>query len=129
MVAVGLTYALGAAGSRYRTPAMLILAGVAVSAFMTAGQTFIQQRYVETIREVYSWIMGRLTIAGWHDVLLLLPYVVVTGIVILSQRRQLDVMSVGDEEAESLGPIRGVPAGSWLSPRLWARRPQCPSLA
>jgi cobalamin transport system permease protein len=28
---------------------------------------------------------------------------VVTGIVILSQRRQLDVMAVGDEEAESLG--------------------------
>lgn len=103
MIAVGLTYALGAAGSRYRTPAMLILAGVAVSAFMTAGQSFIQQRYVETIREVYSWIMGRLTVAGWHDVLLLLPYVVVTGIVILSQGRQLDVMSVGDEEAEGLG--------------------------
>jgi iron complex transport system permease protein len=74
-----------------------------VSAFFTAGQSFLQQKYVETIREVYSWIMGRLTTAGWHDVLLLLPYVVVTGIVILSQRRQLDVMAVGDEEAESLG--------------------------
>ena len=74
-----MTYALGAAGSRYRSPATLILAGVAVSAFFTAGQSFLQQKYVETIREVYSWIMGRLTTAGWHDVLLLLPYVVVTG--------------------------------------------------
>ncbi len=103
LIAVALTYAVGAAGSRYRSPATLILAGVAVSAFFTAGQSFLQQKYVETIREVYSWIMGRLTTAGWHDVLLLLPYVVVTGIVILSQRRQLDVMAVGDEEAESLG--------------------------
>src|SRR5262249_52501549 len=103
LIAVGLTYALGASGDRYRTPATLILAGVAVSSFLTAGQSFLQQRYVETIREVYSWIMGRLTVAGWHDVLLLLPYTVVTAMVILAHRRQLDVLSVGDEEAASLG--------------------------
>jgi iron complex transport system permease protein len=103
LVAVGLTYALGASGHRYRTPATLILAGVAVSSFLTAGQSFLQQRYVQTIREVYSWIMGRLTVAGWHDVLLLLPYTVVMAVVILAYRRQLDVLSVGDEEAASLG--------------------------
>jgi iron complex transport system permease protein len=103
LIAVALTYALGASGDRYRTPATLILAGVAVSSFLTAGQTFVQQRYVETIREVYSWIMGRLTVAGWHDVLLLLPYTVAMAVVILAHRRQLDVLSVGDEEAASLG--------------------------
>jgi iron complex transport system permease protein len=103
MVAVALTYVLGASGNRYRTPATLILAGVAVTSFLTAGQAFLQQRYVQVIREVYSWIMGRLTVAGWHDVLLLLPYTVVMAVVILAQRRQLDVLSVGDEEAASLG--------------------------
>jgi iron complex transport system permease protein len=103
LIAVALTYGLGAAGGRYRTPATLILAGVAVSAFMTAGQTFIQQQYVDVIREVYSWLLGRLTVAGWHDVLLMLPYVVLAGAVILSQGRTLDVMSVGDAEAETLG--------------------------
>ena len=103
LAAVALTYALGASGTRYRTPATLILAGVAVTSFLTAGQSFLQQRYVETIREVYSWIMGRLTVGGWHDVLLLLPYTVVTAVVILAYRRQLDVLSVGDEEAASLG--------------------------
>src|SRR5262245_43841170 len=61
LVAVTLTYALGAAGGSARTPAVLLLAGVAVTAFLTAGQTYLQQQYVETIREVYSWIMGRLT--------------------------------------------------------------------
>jgi iron complex transport system permease protein len=102
LLAVGLTYALGAAGN-VRTPAVLLLAGVAVSAFFTAGQAYLQQRYVQTIREVYSWIMGRLTTAGWHDVLLLLPFAVVTVAVMIGCRRQLDVMSVGDAEAESLG--------------------------
>jgi iron complex transport system permease protein len=103
LIAVGLTYVLGASGDRYRTPATLILAGVAVSSFLAAGQSFLMQKYVETIREVYSWIMGRLTVAGWHDVLLLLPYTVAMAVVILAHRRQLDVLSVGDEEAASLG--------------------------
>jgi iron complex transport system permease protein len=103
LAAVGLTYALGASSGRNRTPATLILAGVAVTNFLTAGQLFLQQRYVETIRLVYSWIMGRLTVAGWHDVVLLLPYVVVASAVIVVHGRQLDVLSVGDEEARSLG--------------------------
>ncbi len=103
LVAVALTYLLGAAGGRYRTPATLILAGVAVASFLTALQTLVQQRYVETIREVYSWLMGRLSTAGWHDVLLILPFAVVAGVIMIGSGRQLDLMSVGDEEVRSLG--------------------------
>lgn len=101
--AVALTYLLGAAGGRDRSPATLILAGVAVSAFLSAGQTYLLQRHADSIREVYSWLLGRLATAGWHDVLLMLPYVVVTAVVVLLLRRELDVLSVGDEEAASLG--------------------------
>jgi iron complex transport system permease protein len=103
LCAVALTYALGAAGGRDRSPATLILAGVAVSAFLAAGQTYLMQRNVETLREVYSWLLGRLATGGWHDVLLLLPYAVVTAVVVLLHRRELDVLSVGDEEAGGLG--------------------------
>jgi iron complex transport system permease protein len=101
--AVALTYALGAAGARYRSPATLILAGVAVSSFLAAAQTYLQQRHSETIREVYSWLLGRLATAGWHDVLLVLPYTAVTATVVLAHRRTLDVLAVGDDEAASLG--------------------------
>jgi iron complex transport system permease protein len=101
--AVILTYLLGMAGGRDRSPATLILAGVAVSAFLAAGQTYIMQRNVDAIREVYSWLLGRLATAGWHDVLVVLPYAVITGAVLLLYRRELDVLSVGDEEATSLG--------------------------
>jgi iron complex transport system permease protein len=103
LVAVALTWLLGGAGGRARTPATLILAGVAVSAFLAAAQTFLLQRHIEALREVYSWLLGRLATAGWHDVLLVLPYAVVTGAIVLSQRRELDVLTVGDEEATSLG--------------------------
>lgn len=103
LVAVGATYLLGMAGARDRTTATLLLAGVAVSAFCTAVQTFLLQQHTDEIQEVYSWILGRLTTSGWHETLMLLPYAVVASVVVLSQRRALDVLSVGDEEAESLG--------------------------
>ncbi|MBT8227182.1 MAG: iron ABC transporter permease, partial [Dactylosporangium sp.] len=101
--AVALTYALGAVGARSRSPATLLLAGIAVTAFLTAAQTFLQQHHIHAIREVYSWLLGRLATAGWHDVLLLLPYSVVSIGAMLLARRTLDVLAVGDTEATSLG--------------------------
>src|SRR5690606_27369562 len=101
--AVVLTYLLGVTGGRDRSQATLILAGVAVSAFLAALQTYLLQRHIEVIRDIYSWLLGRLGGATWHDVRLLLPYAVVTAVVVLLLRRELDVLSVGDDEAASLG--------------------------
>ncbi|WBB82438.1 iron ABC transporter permease [Micromonospora sp. WMMD882] len=101
--AVAMTYLLGAAGGRSRSPATLILAGVAVSAFLSAGQTYLLQRNADSIQQVYSWLLGRLATAGWHDVLLVLPYFALTAVVVLLHRRELDVLALGDEEATSLG--------------------------
>ncbi|MET0727847.1 MAG: iron ABC transporter permease [Acidimicrobiales bacterium] len=101
--AVALAYALGAAGGGRASTASLILAGVAVASFLTAVQTFVQQRNQDTIREVYNWILGRLSTSGWSEVRLLLPYALVTWAVLLSHRRVLDVLAVGDDEAATLG--------------------------
>ena len=101
--AVALTYLVGAGGEERRSPATLILAGVAIAALLTAVQTFVQQRHADTIRQVYAWILGRLTTVGWSEVGVMLPYVVVVSVVVLLLRRSLDVLAVGDEEATSLG--------------------------
>lgn len=101
--AVALTYVLGGARNRFRSSATLILAGVAIATLLTAVQTFVQQRHIDTIQSVYSWILGRLSTSGWDEVVLLLPYVVVTSVVLLVHRRVLDVLSVGDDEATTLG--------------------------
>lgn len=103
LAAVAVTYTVGATGERRRTPTSLLLAGVAVASLATAAQTFAQQRYIEDIREVYSWILGRLSTAGWSEVVRTAPYVAVALVVILLHRRALDVMTVGDDEASSLG--------------------------
>lgn len=103
VVAVLLTYALGGATGGGRAGTTLVLAGVAVAAFFTAAQTFVQQRHADTVREVYSWILGRLSTVGWSEVGLLAPYAAVSLVVLLLHRRLLDVLAVGEEEAETLG--------------------------
>ena len=98
-LAVVLAYALGATAAGGRNPAALVLAGVTIVAFLTAIQTFIQQQHAQSLQQVYSWILGSLDVAGWHEVVLALPYVAVASIAILLHRRLLDVLAVGDEEA------------------------------
>ncbi|MEX1208216.1 MAG: iron ABC transporter permease [Acidimicrobiia bacterium] len=103
IAAVVAAYGLGAAAGGRRSGATLILAGVAVAAFLTAAQTFVQQRNADSIREVYSWILGRLGTAGWSEVVMMTPYAVISIVVILFHRRLLDVLAVGEEEARALG--------------------------
>ena len=102
LAAVTLTYLVGGAGLR-SSVTRLVLSGVAIASFLTAAQTYIQQQNSEVLREVYAWILGRLNTASWNDVAIVLPYVVVSSIVLLLARRRLDVLAVGDEEAATLG--------------------------
>jgi len=102
-LAVVAAYALGRTAGAGAGAAALVLAGVTVAAFLTAIQTFVQQQNVQTVQEVYSWLLGRLATSGWHEVLIVLPYSIVSWTVILLHRRLLDVLAVGDEEAAALG--------------------------
>jgi iron complex transport system permease protein len=103
LVGVVLAYLLGYSLRAGRTAVTLILAGVAVAAFLTALQTYVQQRESDTLRGVYAWILGRLSTVGWREVAIIVPYVALCSIVIVIGRRMLDVLSVGDAEAGALG--------------------------
>jgi iron complex transport system permease protein len=101
LFAVALSYGAGYIGGR--STASLVLAGVAVASFLTACQTYVLQANSDAFREVYSWILGRVATSGWSEPLLLLPYFVVAVAVMLRYRRALDILAVGDEEAQALG--------------------------
>jgi iron complex transport system permease protein len=113
LLGVGLAYLLGRSASSDSGTVTLILAGVAVASFLTALQTFVQQRDQDTFRGVYRWILGGLATSGWREVRLVLPYMVAGTVVLLLHRRLLDVLSVGDAEAGSLG-IRARRVRLWV---------------
>jgi len=101
--AVTLTYAIGSSVGRRGATASIVLAGVAVAALLTAVQTYLQQQHAQDLQDVYAWILGRLTVASWSDVVLILPYVALSAGVLVAHRRLLDVLQVGEDEADSLG--------------------------
>jgi iron complex transport system permease protein len=103
ILGVGATYVLGRSAGAARSTGALILAGIAVAAFMTAAQTFVQEQNTEALREIYSWLLGGFNTADWHDVALIAPWVAVSSAIIVLNRRVLDVLSLGDEEAAALG--------------------------
>lgn len=102
-IAVVAAYGLGRSAGGGRGTVTLILAGVAVASFLTALQTLVLQQDSDSVRAVYSWLLGRLSTSGWGDVLLALPYAALSAAAILAHRRVLDVLRVGDEEAAGLG--------------------------
>jgi iron complex transport system permease protein len=103
ILTVLVTYTVGVSFGGSRSGVTLVLAGVAVVSFATAVQTFILQRNLDVVREVFQWILGRLSGSTWADVRLVTPYVVVSCVVLMLHRRHLDVLRVGDDEARTLG--------------------------
>ncbi|GAA1987822.1 iron ABC transporter permease [Kitasatospora viridis] len=101
LAGVAVAYLAGAAGGPGTST--LLLAGLAVSMFLTAVQTYVLQRSTESIQQVYTWLLGSLSTATWHQTWQVLPYLAVSTALVLLHGRHLDVLSVGDEEARSLG--------------------------
>jgi iron complex transport system permease protein len=99
---VALAYVLGHSAGRGGT-ATLLLAGVAVTSFLTAVQTAVQASNIQEIQRIYAWILGDLTSASWGTLGMVAPYAAVATVVLLAHGRLLDVLSVGDEEAVALG--------------------------
>lgn len=82
----------------------LLLTGVIVSAFFSALLSLVEffaSPY--SLQALFYWLMGNLSLAGWNDLALTLPLILGGMIVIILLRWRLNVLSMSDEEALSLG--------------------------
>ena len=108
MAAVFIVYVLARVG-RALPVTNLILAGVAVSSFATALTSFLMINSTGELRRALVWLLGGSTLSGWQPVLAQLPYVIVGLGVLLTMGHALNVMQVGDEQAQQLGlPVERV---------------------
>ncbi len=86
-----------------RSVGTLLLAGIAISFFLSAMISLMMILNREAIEKVYLWTMGSVSAANWRKVTLLTPLILVgTGATCLFSR-DLNVMLTGDNEAKSLG--------------------------
>src|ERR1019366_2233902 len=72
----------------------------AVAALLTAVQTYPQQQHTQDLQQVYSWILGSLSLASWSEVLIILPYAAVAAALLLAHRRLLAGLRVGGGAAD-----------------------------
>ena len=104
MAAAFLVYAIASIGGRY-TMATLLLAGIAINAFLGACISFIilNTQDIDALREVLFWLTGGLDARLWlHLKIIVLPIVIGMAL-IYAFARSLNIMLLGEENAQSLG--------------------------
>jgi len=96
---------LGIARIRGITSETVILAGIAVSFLFSAMLSLIQflAPEHEALRAVVFWLLGSFQKASWDNVLITIPIVSFTILLMMKQSWDLNVMSLGEDVATSLG--------------------------
>ncbi len=104
-----LVYGIAAAGGHF-SMATLLLAGVAVNAFLGAviSAIVILLPDNEALREILFWLAGGLDSRAWEHVHISAPLIVGATVVILLRARDLNLLMLGDDEAQALGVRVGV---------------------
>lgn len=103
ILAVILTYFIAKVRKEVTTVS-LVLAGITTTAIFTAANYII--RYIvepEKLQIIVAWIMGSFSSTSWRDVILSVPLVIVGCCILYFLRWQLNIISMGDEEAKALG--------------------------
>ncbi len=87
-----------------RTPvATLLLAGIAIQTFLGAVISYLLINSGESLDQAVYWLMGNLHNSTWSDVALSLPVVVPVFFLLLVYAPDLNVLLLGEEDAQSLG--------------------------
>lgn len=81
----------------------LLLAGIAVSAFLSALVSLLTYYSGEKLHLVVFWLMGGLGGATWYKVRLMVPYALVGYICVSVFARELNALLLGEETARHLG--------------------------
>lgn len=81
----------------------LVIAGIIVSSILSSGLSFLKMIAGENVSAIVFWLMGSLSSQNWQDVRLLVPVLLVCGLVCFLFAGDLNVMTMGEENASSLG--------------------------
>ncbi|MBP2655324.1 MAG: ABC-type transporter, integral rane subunit [Firmicutes bacterium] len=84
-------------------PIRIILAGVAVSAFLGSGISALLVLYSDRVHGALMWMVGGLTARSWSHVYIIFPYTICGSILAFWGAKHLNVLSLGDEVARGLG--------------------------
>jgi iron complex transport system permease protein len=102
LLSAGTVYALARVGKTLPVTT-LILAGVALGAFLAAITSYLLVVSGERLHGILLWLMGGFALSHWGEVRVLLPFLVAGTAVIYLYGRALNLMQLDEEQAQQLG--------------------------
>ncbi|QST01245.1 iron ABC transporter permease [Pontibacillus sp. ALD_SL1] len=101
-IGAGLVMGIGSMKRGGFSPFRIVLAGAAVSAFLTAIGEFIGL-YFHVSKDITMWTAGGLMGTSWSQLQLIIPFIVIGVLVALILSKQLTILSLNEELAVGLG--------------------------
>jgi len=81
----------------------IILAGMVIALFVNAITTLMFSLFREGVQQMIFWQMGSFRLQGWRTIYILAPAALI-GIFLISRFKwELDVMTFGEEQAQTVG--------------------------
>jgi len=105
-IGAGLVFGIGASRRGGFSPFRIVLAGAAVSAFLTAIAEAIGLLF-KISKDVSMWTAGGLIGTSWGQLQIIIPFITIALFVALLLSRQLAVLSLSEEAAIGLGQKTG----------------------
>ena len=81
----------------------VILFGMIFSLFLNAILTVLTAIYREELRNLLHWQMGSFSMKTWTHSSLMLPFLIAGSVVIIRFSKEMDILSFGEDQAESMG--------------------------
>ena len=89
--------------SGYLSSSNLVIAGIIVSAILSAGISFLKSASGEQVSAIIYWLMGNLSARTWQQVWLAIPFMTLGTLVCIYFAGDLNILCLGEQESRSLG--------------------------
>ncbi len=81
----------------------MVLAGIVVATFLGALISLVKSLDEESVSSIVFWVMGSFQGRGWSHLGFALPYLIIGLVLVVIHSRDLDLMTLGDSQAQQLG--------------------------
>lgn len=103
MLTVILVMAVAARIDRGMSNTTIVLLGMVVSLFFSAIMDLLATVSPEYAQKINLWQLGSFSMKDWNSVWVLLPVALICLAVFMSAAREMDIMTFGEEQAQSMG--------------------------
>lgn len=102
MISLMIVMRLASMNGKFRIETM-ILAGVVVQAFFGAVVSLFISMSDSVVNDIVFWLMGSLKLRDWSFSLVMAPYLLIGGTLLICFARPLNLFSLGERQAAHLG--------------------------